>query len=59
MCDQRIEARAALGGIKPRDRCAVGGIGAEAVNRFGWKRHEPALAEHARGRRDRVAVRAQ
>ena len=43
MRDQRIEARAALGGIKPRDRRAVGGVGAEAVDRLGRERHEPAV----------------
>ena len=56
MRDQRIEARAALGGIEPRDRRAVGGVGAEAVDRLGRERDQPALAQHARGRRDRVAV---
>ena len=58
MRDQRIEARAAFGRIKPRDRRAIGGVGAEAVDRLGRERHQPAVGEHARRRRDRVAVRA-
>ena len=58
MRDQRIEARPALGGIEPRDRRAVGGVGAEAVDRLGRERHQPAVGEHARRRRDRVAVRS-
>ena len=56
MRDQRIEARPALGGVEPRDRLAVGRVGAEAVDRLGRKRDQPAVGEHARGRRDRVAV---
>ena len=43
MRDQRIEARAALGRIEPRDRFAVGGVGAEAVDRLGRKRDQPAV----------------
>ena len=56
MRDQRVEARAALGGVKPRDRFAIGRVGAEPVDRLGRKRDQPAVGEHARGRRDRVAV---
>ena len=34
----------ALGGIEPRDRFAIGRVGAEAVDRLGRKRDEPAVA---------------
>ena len=42
MGDQRIERRAALGGVEPRDRLAVGGVGAEPVDGLGRKRDQPA-----------------
>ena len=45
--DQRIERRPALGLVEPRDGLAVGGIGAEAVNRLGRKRNQPAGLEAA------------
>ena len=47
MDDQRIELRAALGCENAGDRFAVGRVRAEAVDRFGWKRDEPACAESA------------
>ena len=45
--DQRIERRPALGLIEPRDGPAVGGVGAEAVNRLGRKGDQPAGLEAA------------
>ena len=57
MRDQRVEARPALGGIKPRDRLAVGGIGAEAVDRLGRERDEAARGQDARRGFDRIADR--
>ena len=48
MRDQRIERRPALGGVEPRDRRAVGGVGAEAVDRLGRERDQPAGGEAAR-----------
>ena len=56
MRDQRVEARPALRRIEPRDRFAVRRVSPEAVNRLGRKRHQPAVREYARGRRDRVAI---
>ncbi len=50
MGDQRIEGRAALGLIKPRDRLGVGGVGAKAINGLGWEPNQPALREAARRR---------
>ena len=49
MRDQRIERRPALGLVEPRHRLAVAGVGAEAVDRLGRKRDQPAAREHARG----------
>jgi hypothetical protein len=57
MHDQRIEGRPLLGGIKPRHRCIVGGIGAEAVDRFGWKRDEAAGCQHGSCLFDRGGAR--
>ena len=48
MRDQRIERRPALGGIKPRDGGAVGGVGAEAVDGFGRKRDQAAVGKAER-----------
>ena len=42
MGDQRIERRPALGLIEPCHRGGVGGVGAEAVDRLGRKRDQPA-----------------
>ena len=54
--DQRIERRPALGGVEPRDRRAVGGVGAEPVDRLGRKGDEAARREaSARRRRSRRA----
>ena len=55
--DQRIERRPALGGVEPRDRLAVGRVGAEPVDRLGRERDQPAGREAARGLGDRMAVR--
>ena len=49
MGDQRIEGGAALGLIKPGDRGRVGGVGAEAVDRLGRERDQPALGQAAAG----------
>ncbi len=46
--DQRIESRPALGGIEPRHRLAIAGVGAEPVNRLGRKGDEPAGRKNAR-----------
>ena len=43
----------ALGGIEPRDRLAVGGVGAEPVDRLGRERDQPAGGEAARRFGDR------
>ena len=48
MRDQRIERRPALGGVEPRDRGAVGGVGAEAVDRLGRERDQAAVGEAER-----------
>ena len=49
MRDQRIERRPALGGVEPRHRRAVGGVGAEAVDGLGRKRDQAAVGEADRG----------
>ena len=49
MGDQRVEGGAALGLIKPGDRGRIGGVGAEAIDRLGWERDQPALAKAAAG----------
>ncbi len=59
MGDQRIERRAALGGIEPRHRRAVGRVRAEPVDRLGGERHEPAGREAARGLRGAVGACGQ
>ena len=56
MRDQRIERRPPLGGIEPRHRLAIAGVGAEPVDGLGRKRDQPAALQAARGRRNRVAV---
>ena len=62
MRDQRIERRPALGGIEPRHRLAVGGVGAEPVDGLGRERDEAARREAARAPprspRGRPAARA-
>ena len=50
MGDQRIEGRPALGLVKPGDRGRVGGVGAEAINRLGRERDQPAPGKDARRR---------
>ena len=45
MGDQRVEARPALGLEDARDRARVGGVGAQAVDRLGRKRHELAAPQ--------------
>ena len=45
MRDQRIERRPALGGVEPRDRRAVGGVGAEPVDRLGRERDQSAVGK--------------
>ena len=51
MGDQRIEGRPALGLVKPGDRGRIGGVGAEAIDRLGRERDQPALGQDTRGRR--------
>ena len=46
--DQRIERGPALGGIEPRDRLAVAGVGAEPVDGLGREGDEAAGREAAR-----------
>ena len=53
MGDQRVERRPALGGVEPRHRRRIGGIGAEPVDGFGRKCDQAAVAQAARGRRRR------
>ena len=45
-----LNARPALRRIEPRDRRAVGGVGAEPVDGLGRERHQAAVRQHARGR---------
>ena len=52
--DQRIEARAALGGENRGDRVAVGGVAAEPVDRLGGKGDEAASAQKLRRGRNRA-----
>ncbi len=54
--DQRIEGRPALGRVKPRDRLAIGGVGAEPVNGLGRKRDQAAGREAAHRLGDRGGV---
>jgi hypothetical protein len=49
MGDERVEARALLGGVDARHRLGLRGVGAEAVDRLGRERDEPARAQD-RGR---------
>ena len=57
--DQRIERRPALGGVEPRDRRAVGGVGAEPIDRLGRERDQAAVREAARRVGDRRGVGGQ
>ena len=61
MDDQRIETRAAFGGVNRGDRSAVGCIACEAVNRFGWYRDDSARLDQRCGlgnRRSAVGANA-
>ena len=49
MHDQRIEQRAALGGEDRGHRFAIGGVGAQAVNRLGGEGDQPAVSQDAGG----------
>ena len=51
MGDQRIEGRPALGLVEPGNRGRIGRIGAEAIDRLGRERHQPAFGQNARRRR--------
>ena len=51
MSNQRIEARPPLGLVDAGDRSAIGGIGAQAIDRFGGKGDQPALGQDAPGLR--------
>ena len=57
MDDQRVEARAALGGIDARDRFGVGGVGGEAVDGLGRHRDRLAGEHQPRGFGDRLVAR--
>ena len=54
-----LNGRPSLGGVKARHGLAVGGVGAEAVDRLGRKRDQPARGEAARRFRDGVVVRGK
>ena len=56
MGDERIERRPALGLVEARDGLAVGGVGAEAVNRLGRKGDEPAGRKAAHRIPDRGGI---
>ncbi len=53
MHDQRVEARPSFGGEDCGDGPLVSRIGAEPIDRLGWKRDEPSLAQQPGGARDR------
>ena len=57
MDDQRIEARAALGGVDARDRFGIGGVGGEAVDGLGRHRDRLAGEDQPRGFGDRLVAR--
>ena len=59
MGNQRIERRAALGGIEPCHRLAIARIGAESVDGFGRKGDESAGGETARGHLGRLRTSLQ
>ena len=48
MHDQRVEGRAALGGIDPRDCLSVAGVPCKAVNRLGRDGHDIAARQQDR-----------
>jgi len=48
MCDQGIEGGAAFGSVKPRNRLAVAGVGAEPIDGLGRERDEAASGQYAR-----------
>ena len=54
-----MKRRPALGGVEPRHRLAIGGVGAEPVNRLGWEGDEPACGKTLRRMRDGGIVGAQ
>ena len=56
MHDQGIEQRPALGGENRGHRLAVGGVGAQAVNRLGGEGDQAAIAQDARGLGDAFGV---
>ena len=51
MHDQRIVARSAFGGKNPGHRRGIQRIGAQAINRLGWKGHKAAAAQISAARR--------
>ncbi len=59
MGDQRIEARPPLGRIEPRHCLAIGGVGAEPVDRLGRKGDEQACGKRLRRLCDGGIVGAQ
>ena len=52
MRDQRIEGRPPLGGIEPRHRLALAGVGAEPIDGLGREGGKPAGGQAARGGRN-------
>ena len=54
MRDQRIESRAALGGVETGDGLAIAGIGAEPVDGLGRKRDQPTGGQAGCRRLDRL-----
>ncbi len=52
MGNQRIELRAALGGIDFRNRLIARGVGSEPIDRLGRKGDEPSLLKHLDGARN-------
>ena len=56
MGDQRIERRAAFGGVEAGDGLAVTRVGAEPVDGLGRKGDQPALRQAAPGRLDGVFI---
>ena len=54
MDNQWIETRPALSREDGRDSRVVGRVATKPVDRFGWKRHEPAVAQQPGGAGDRL-----
>ena len=59
MHDQRIEARPPLGGENAGHRLAIGGVGAQAIDRLGRKGDQSAMAQDMRGMGDGGVIRGR